>query len=54
MMLGNISTIVLPEQLAIPHAAQAFNSKGSLIDEHYKKTLSAIVAQLILVTEQQQ
>lgn len=52
MMLGNISTIVLPEQLAISHAVEAFDNEGNLINEHYKKTLSTIVRRLILVAEQ--
>lgn len=50
MMLGNISVLVLPEQLAISNATQAFDENGNLTHEGFKKNLSAIVAKLILVT----
>jgi len=51
MMLGNMSVIVLPEQLAISHAVGCFDDTGQLTDEHYHKTLTRVVSRLIEVTE---
>ena len=53
MMLGNISTLVLPEQLAISGAHKAFNEQGHLVDEKFKSVLSNQVQRLIEVTKAQ-
>lgn len=50
MLLGNISILVLPEQLAVANAFEAFDSNGNLSNTRQKETLSAIVAKLISVT----
>lgn len=47
MMLGNIQTTVLPNQLAIPFYNKAFSGQGELIDESALKNLDQVVAQLI-------
>jgi len=51
MMLGNMSVIVIPEQLAISHANKCFDEDGQLTDEHHNNTLSRVVSRLIEVTE---
>ena len=43
MMLGNIGVLVIPNQLAIPFAAKAFDEKGNLQDEKQKASLTSVV-----------
>lgn len=46
MMLGNIATLVLPEQLAVANAMNAFDDQGNMIDEGQKEALKNIVSRL--------
>jgi len=50
-ILSNIGVIVLPDQLAIPKAGEAFNEDGSLIDETQTELVSKITAKLVDVTK---
>jgi len=45
MMLENISTIVIPKQLAIPFANQEFDDNGALKNERFGSALKAMVEQ---------
>src|SRR5438874_12816828 len=49
-ILGNIGVIVLPEQLAVSKAGDAFNPDGSLKDDKQKATLAKIAGRLVEVT----
>jgi hypothetical protein len=49
-ILGNIQVTVIPNQLAVPGAATAFNEDGSLADEGQQKAVKAIGATLATVT----
>lgn len=49
-ILGNIKVIVLPEQLAISKANEAFSDDGSLKDEKQAETVKAIAKRLVEVT----
>jgi chromate reductase len=49
-ILGNIGVIVLPEQLAVNKAGDAFNTDGSLKDEKQKATREKIAGRLVDVT----
>ena len=42
MLLGNIGVVVLPDQQAIPHADQAFNGDGGLLDNAKHKAVFAL------------
>jgi chromate reductase len=50
MLLGNIGVHVLPQQLAVSHADQAFTAEGDLKDTKQKQTLEKIAQQLVSVT----
>lgn len=50
MILGNSSSVVILEQLAIPHVRATFDKHGNLTDENQRKILSTIVSRLIDVT----
>lgn len=50
MMLGNIGVLVLPEQLAIPNAYNAFDENGHLQDQKYTDTLANIIDRLAKVS----
>lgn len=50
-MLSSIGVIVLPEQLAVAKAREAFDESGELIEESYKERLTQIAQKLIDVTE---
>ena len=54
MLLGNLSSIVIPEQLALTHAGKAFDDNGKLLDDSTRSTLVNIVKRLKTVTENQQ
>ena len=45
MMLGNIGVIVIPNQISIPAAHNAFNENGGLIDAGQKAMLEGVVKQ---------
>ncbi len=53
MLLGNIRVLVLPEQVAVPQAHQAFNESGTLVDpkrhaaiDHLAKSLVHTISKL--------
>ncbi|GHC37843.1 NADPH-dependent FMN reductase [Aidingimonas halophila] len=52
MMLGNIGVHVLPQQLAVAHARDAFDDQDSLADEQHRQTLDALCAELVRVSHQ--
>lgn len=52
MLLGNVGTLVIPEQLALSNAASAFDENDKLTNESYRKTLQNIVSRLGSVTQQ--
>ncbi len=47
MMLGNIAVHVIPNQIAITQAFQAFDEHGQLTDTAQQKMLKNVVAQLV-------
>lgn len=47
LVLGNIGTIVVPTQLAIPRAAEAFEADGSLRDERQQAAVEGIAAEVV-------
>jgi NAD(P)H-dependent FMN reductase len=49
-ILGNLGGIVLPEQMALSEAHQAFNSDGGLRDAKQQTSLTALAANLVRVT----
>lgn len=50
-ILGNIGVIVLPEQLAVPKADQAFDESGTrLKDPKQQETLEALAARVVEVS----
>jgi NAD(P)H-dependent FMN reductase len=51
MLLGNIKVHVLPEQLAIVKAHEAFNGDGSLKDAKQAASLESMTAKLVKVVE---
>ena len=46
-ILGNIGVIVLPDQVAVPKAAEAFNPDGSLKDAKLQNNLTALGKTLV-------
>ncbi|MFC3284001.1 NADPH-dependent FMN reductase [Litchfieldella rifensis] len=51
MMLGNIGVHVLPQQLSVPHAAQAFDAQGELIDEQITQSLDNLISEWVRVSD---
>jgi len=49
-ILGNIQVLVLPQQLAVPAAHQAFTPDGTLKEERFQATLRNIAERLVDVT----
>ncbi len=49
-ILGNIQVVVLPQQLAVPAAHQAFAPDGTLKDERLQTTVRNIAEKLVEVT----
>jgi chromate reductase len=49
ILLGNIGVVVLPDQLSISHAHEAFAEGGKLKDERKAKQLTAIAKSLVEV-----
>ncbi len=39
LILGNIGVVVLPDQVALPKAAEAFDSEGNVVDPGRRKAL---------------
>ncbi|MCL6416671.1 NAD(P)H-dependent oxidoreductase [Aestuariirhabdus sp. Z084] len=54
MLLGNIGVLVLPDQLAVGQAEQAFDAEGLLTNEANNKALKDIVSSLITTLERLQ
>ncbi|WP_148252098.1 NADPH-dependent FMN reductase [Aidingimonas lacisalsi] len=52
MMLGNIGVHVLPQQLAVAHANQAFDDREQLVDEQQRQTLDTLSGELVKVSRQ--
>lgn len=50
MLLGNIGVTVIPDQIAIPSAFQAFAEDGSLVDESKQKSVGALGKKLVEIT----
>ncbi len=46
-MLGNIKTLVIPEQFSLPKAADAFNSDGSLKDAKQQASVETVAKALV-------
>lgn len=51
MLLGNIGIIVVPEQLAVAKAVEAFDASGKLKDSGQQENVRKIVARVIEVTK---
>jgi chromate reductase, NAD(P)H dehydrogenase (quinone) len=49
MILGNIRVIVLPEQVAISQAHQAFNEAGSLVDPKRQASIEKLAQSLVAI-----
>jgi len=49
-IFGNIGSLVLPDQLALPVAHEAFNDDGKLKDEKRQKALENLVGRLVEVS----
>ena len=49
-ILGNINTLVLPEQIAVPKAHEAFNADGTLKDAKLQASIEGLGAKLASVT----
>lgn len=45
-ILGNVNVLVLPDQVTIPHANEAFNADGQLIDAGKQAAAAAVGAKL--------
>jgi NAD(P)H-dependent FMN reductase len=46
MLLSNIGVIVLPTQLAVPHAFKAFSEDGRLLDDKQQQAIEGLAIQL--------
>ena len=51
MMLGNIGVTVIPEQLAVSAAHEAFDDKGLLKDEKQVRMLANVVESFVQTTK---
>lgn len=49
-ILGNIGVVILPDQVAVPSAHQAFDGDGRLTDETATQRVHGAVAELVRVT----
>ncbi|MEZ6068597.1 MAG: NAD(P)H-dependent oxidoreductase [Planctomycetaceae bacterium] len=49
-ILGNLGVLVLPGQVAVPAAADAFNDSGDLRDPGVQKRVMGVVEELVRVT----
>lgn len=50
MMLGNIGVQVLPQQLAVTNASDAFTEAGALANQQQLRTLDSLAAELVRVS----
>ena len=48
-ILGNLGTIVVPNQAAIAHAAEAFTESGQLKDARQQAQIEAVIEQLLRI-----
>ena len=46
-LLSNLGVTVLPDQLAVPHAHQAFSAGGALVDEKQQAGLDRMTSKLV-------
>jgi NAD(P)H-dependent FMN reductase len=46
-LLGYLGMLVIPQQLAVPRAHQAFRDDGSLLDEAQRAKLAAVASALV-------
>jgi NAD(P)H-dependent FMN reductase len=49
-ILGNIGTLVIPSQVAIPKAKEAFNADGTLRDEKLVQRITKVAKELVVTT----
>jgi chromate reductase len=49
-ILTSINSIVIPAQVAIPHAMQAFDENGQLKDAKYTAALQRLASELVAIT----
>jgi NAD(P)H-dependent FMN reductase len=49
-ILGNIGTLVIPSQVAVPKANEAFNADGSLRDEKLAQRIAKLAKELVVTT----
>lgn len=50
-ILGNIGVLVVPTQLSVPKAYEAFDGDGQLTDTGKRKSLASVVDEVIRVTQ---
>lgn len=50
-ILGNIGMLVVPTQFALGKAHEAFDADGNLISDHSRKSLDAVVSEVIRVAK---
>lgn len=50
VVLGNLGVVLLPDQVALPKAAEAFDAEGSLLDPARRKSLLELGAALARAT----
>ncbi len=50
VVLGNLGVVLLPDQVALPKAAEAFDAEGSLVDPARRKSLLDLGAALARAT----
>jgi hypothetical protein len=50
-ILGNIGVIVVPTQFALSKAHEAFDAEGNLLNDPAKKSLEAVVSEVIRVAK---
>jgi NAD(P)H-dependent FMN reductase len=49
-ILGNIGTLVIPSQVSVPKANDAFNADGSLRDEKLAQRVAKVAKELVVTT----
>jgi chromate reductase, NAD(P)H dehydrogenase (quinone) len=49
-ILGNIGTLVIPTQVSVPRAQEAFNADGSLRDEKLAQRIAKVAKELVATT----
>lgn len=52
-ILGNLGMLVIPQQKAIPHGHNAFDSNDELVDEAIRQSVQNVVTSLIDITRRQ-